>query len=267
VGDGLFKSENGGKSWIEINNGVGPDATCETLAIDPQDSRVLYAGCRSYAAPHGRLLKTTTGGSRWISSDNGVPSGQEISRLVIDHFDPRVVYAGTTAIDYRERGYVLRSSDSGTSWERYDNGLPAVSGFVVVEADPNCPNGVYVAAANVVRRRRAGAPWEQVGSNQLPGAVTSLAFDRANPRRLLAGTSLGVFEIEQLETGCDDTRSCFGDCNLDGEVTVDEIVTAVGAALAGGVAGCPAADADGNNEVTVDEIVSMVGSALGGCGH
>lgn len=59
---------------------------------------------------------------------------------------------------------------------------------------------------------------------------------------------------------------CAGDCNRDGEVTVDEIVLAVNSAL--GVAGaraCAMADQNADGEVTIDEIVAAVQAALGSC--
>jgi hypothetical protein len=59
---------------------------------------------------------------------------------------------------------------------------------------------------------------------------------------------------------------CVGDCNLDGMVTVDEIVTAVNIALGQRLVGdCPSADGNLDGQVTVDEIVTAVNNALNGC--
>src|SRR6185295_19966287 len=59
---------------------------------------------------------------------------------------------------------------------------------------------------------------------------------------------------------------CTGDCNLDGQVTVDEIVTAVNIALGMRPVGdCLAADSSGDGQVTVDEIVTTVNNGLNGC--
>jgi len=60
---------------------------------------------------------------------------------------------------------------------------------------------------------------------------------------------------------------CPGDLNGDGETTVDEIVTAVNAALngcTGTVSSCPG-DLNGDGATTVDEIVAVVNAALNGC--
>lgn len=59
---------------------------------------------------------------------------------------------------------------------------------------------------------------------------------------------------------------CFGDCNGDSHVTVDEILTIVNIALGTAVlAECPAGDADGSGQITVDEILLAVNNALNGC--
>lgn len=60
--------------------------------------------------------------------------------------------------------------------------------------------------------------------------------------------------------------TCVGDCNGDGQVTVDEVVTGVNIAL--GVvpaSACAAFDGNGDGTVTVDEILQAVNNALNGC--
>lgn len=59
---------------------------------------------------------------------------------------------------------------------------------------------------------------------------------------------------------------CEGDCGVDGEVTVDEILRLVNIALGSGdVATCTAGDRNGDAQITVDEIVTAVQRALNGC--
>lgn len=59
---------------------------------------------------------------------------------------------------------------------------------------------------------------------------------------------------------------CAGDCNFDGNVTIDELVASVNVALGSGtLAQCVVADANSDGDVTVDELVSGVTAALQGC--
>jgi len=60
--------------------------------------------------------------------------------------------------------------------------------------------------------------------------------------------------------------ACVGDCNGDGHVTVDEILTLVNVALnATPLADCPAGDANDDQEITIDEILRAVHNAVSGC--
>ncbi len=59
---------------------------------------------------------------------------------------------------------------------------------------------------------------------------------------------------------------CFGDCNDNDAVSIDELVRGVSIALgAAAVAQCPRFDANGNNEVSISELVQAVNAALAGC--
>ena len=59
---------------------------------------------------------------------------------------------------------------------------------------------------------------------------------------------------------------CAGDCNDNGTVTVDEILTMVNIALGNAhVDDCLAGDVNGDGQITVDEILRAVNNALNGC--
>jgi hypothetical protein len=61
--------------------------------------------------------------------------------------------------------------------------------------------------------------------------------------------------------------TCAGDCDSDGEVGVNELLTIVRIALgADDVAACPAGDVHGGGTIQVDEIAAAVYRSLRGCG-
>lgn len=74
-------------------------------------------------------------------------------------------------------------------------------------------------------------------------------------------------DISLLEnTGTPPTPSCVGDCNGDGEVSINELITGVNIALGSApVSSCEAIDENGNGEVTINELISAVNNALTGC--
>jgi hypothetical protein len=74
---------------------------------------------------------------------------------------------------------------------------------------------------------------------------------------------------EQLSVALNRTAvACAGDCDGDGRVTVDELVTGVNIALdRAAIDACRALDTDSDGRVTVDELVRAVGNLLRGCGE
>jgi len=60
--------------------------------------------------------------------------------------------------------------------------------------------------------------------------------------------------------------ACTGDCNGDGEVTVNELITMVNIALGtANVSTCLAGDANSDGQITINEIIAGVNNALNGC--
>jgi hypothetical protein len=60
--------------------------------------------------------------------------------------------------------------------------------------------------------------------------------------------------------------ACLGDCNGDGEVTVDELIRGVNIALGSlPLSECPVFDGNEDGSVTVDELITAVNNALSGC--
>jgi cysteine-rich repeat protein len=75
------------------------------------------------------------------------------------------------------------------------------------------------------------------------------------------GDSLATIRLAATSTSV-----CGGDCNENGQVTVNELVTAVNIALGTSpVADCPAADGDSSGSVEINELVTAVNHALSGC--
>ena len=59
---------------------------------------------------------------------------------------------------------------------------------------------------------------------------------------------------------------CAGDCNGDGEVTVDELIIGVNIALdTASLSRCSALDTNHDGIITIDEIIAAVNTALNGC--
>jgi hypothetical protein len=59
---------------------------------------------------------------------------------------------------------------------------------------------------------------------------------------------------------------CPGDCDGQGEVSIDELMMGVRAALGdAALEECPSVDSNNDGEITVDELISAVNHSLAGC--
>ncbi|HEY0555221.1 MAG TPA: hypothetical protein VGG20_13215, partial [Thermoanaerobaculia bacterium] len=87
--DGLFRSDDGGRTWIPAGDGI-PQATPVTaIALDPVDRDVLYTGTL-----RNGVFKSVDGGLTWEPLGTGL-EGFGVRFLVIDPRDRSHLYAGT----------------------------------------------------------------------------------------------------------------------------------------------------------------------------
>jgi photosystem II stability/assembly factor-like uncharacterized protein len=121
---GLFRSEDAGATWREINNGV---LYKDIWALVQQPTTgVLYAG----TSPAG-VFRSDDRGETWIACESlwQLPSTREwrgpvapyISRLkdlTVSDDDPQFVIGAI------EEGWVIRSQDGGATWQQMDQGVP-----------------------------------------------------------------------------------------------------------------------------------------------
>ena len=147
AGVGLYKSVNGGDSWIgPIGKSAFNARAIGSIAIDPTDSNTMYVattravrgissvtgGAVSLApgAPPWGLYKSSDGGVTWTLIFNGAASvvgckkpqnvatnltpcsPRGVRRVVLDPSNPHIVYASAYA-----KG-LWRSKDSGTTWQQ-----------------------------------------------------------------------------------------------------------------------------------------------------
>jgi photosystem II stability/assembly factor-like uncharacterized protein len=194
---GIFKSVDGGANWISISPTLEPGLFTASLAIDPHDSRTIYAG--GFSPNHspgfvGEILKSVDGGASW--KPFGFPSW--VRRVVIDPQGPDNVYA--VAVNR-----VFKSADGGASW--MDLGVPIDSigdcdeclAVGVLAVDPQLPDTVYAGGyVGVLKSTDGGATWKTANSG-LPwppktfDGVGALVIDPHNSNNLYATMDGQVF--------------------------------------------------------------------------
>jgi hypothetical protein len=175
-GDGVYRSEDGGKSWK--NMGLKRSEHIGRICIDPRNSNVVYVAAQGPLwGPGGDrgLFKTTDGGKTWknilsVSENTGVTD------VVLDLKNPDVVVAATyqrrrhvfTLINGGPESGIQRSADGGLTWTKVTSGLPSVDmgriGLAVSGADSRVIYAIVEAAlrkGGVFRSADFGASWEK----------------------------------------------------------------------------------------------------------
>lgn len=164
---GVFKSIDGGETWNFIEGGGN------VLVMDPTNSNILYAA-------GGDLLKTIDAGATWSL----VESISAVGPLAISPFNANVLYAGTG-------DGVFKSIDGAATWSPTDIDSP-VSALLV---DPSNENIVYAGSNGngVFRSIDGGVSFVRMGSPRR-GIVFSLA---KSGDKLYAGIDLGGVSVSR----------------------------------------------------------------------
>ncbi len=152
-GDGVYKSEDGGKTW----KNMGLDKTFQTgaLAIHPENPDVVWVGSlgRLWGPnPERGLFKTTDGGETWkkvlfVNDVTGVIDvqvnpGNPDEMLVATYERKRDGFDGNDPEQRFGAGAgIYKSTDGGESFQRITEGLPSCKmgriGIDYFESDPN----------------------------------------------------------------------------------------------------------------------------------
>lgn len=164
MGDGVYKSVDGGKDWKNV--GLKSSEHVGKVLVDPRNSDVVYVAAQGplWAAGGDRgLYKTTDGGKTWkavltISPNTGVTD------VVFDASNPDILYAASyqrrrhvyTLIDGGPESAIYKSTDAGATWTKLDhkNGLPKEDmGRIGLAVGRKNPNIVY---ATIESTHKAG---------------------------------------------------------------------------------------------------------------
>lgn len=131
-GDGIYKSEDGGKSFK--NMGLTKSEHIGNIAIDPTNSDIVYVAAYGPVWSNGGergIYKTTDGGKTWKQILN-VSEHTGFNEIHLDSNNPSILYACAhqrrrhewTYISGGPESAIYKSKDAGANWEKLTNGLP-----------------------------------------------------------------------------------------------------------------------------------------------
>lgn len=151
-GDGIYKSLDGGKSFV--NMGLGKSEHIGNIIIHPTNENIVWVAAYGpvwSAGGERGVYKTTDGGKTWertlfVSDETG------ISEIAIDPVNPDILYAAAHQRRRQEWTYIgggpestlYKSTDGGKTWWEINSGLPkGEMGRIGIAVSPADPNYVY----------------------------------------------------------------------------------------------------------------------------
>ena len=182
-GDGVYKSNDGGKSWDNV--GLKNSEHIGNIIVHPKNSNIIYVSA------YGPLW--SKGGERgvYMSKDGGktwkrvlyIDEHTGINEIHMDPKNPKTLYA--TAHQRRRHVYtyvgggpgssIYKSTDGGSSWKKINKGLPNVEiGRIGMDISP-VNNNVLYAIVEAADRKGGFYKSEDMGESwsKQSGKVTS----------------------------------------------------------------------------------------------
>jgi len=214
---GVFRTTDGGKTWTKVLF-VDENTGCSDMAVDPNNSRILFAGMwqivihtwgRTSGGPGSALYKSTDGGVTWKKLEgHGLPHppvgriavrvAQKDSNRVYALFEtgdgvPNSENPGSPAVE-GQLGQLWRSDDGGDSWQLV-NSDRRIRGrthyYTREEISPDNENELYFFQAAVAKSLDGGRTFTKM-AEQPAGDHHEMWIDPTNGDRMAVVSDGGI---------------------------------------------------------------------------
>lgn len=215
-GDGVYKSEDGGKSFT--NMGFKNSEHIGRIIIDPRNSHVYVAAQGPLWGPGGDrgLFKSTDGGKTWdtclyVSANTG------ITDIVMDPRNPDVLYCASyqrrrhvfTLINGGPESAIYKSTDAGKTWNKLSGGLPSGDvGRIGLAISPVKPDIIYAIieaqgeTGGFFRSTDRGASWSKMNNYKTESAqyYNRIFCDPVNPDKVFSVETVTKYTLDGGKT-------------------------------------------------------------------
>jgi photosystem II stability/assembly factor-like uncharacterized protein len=175
----VWKTANGGSTWQNVSDGL-PGTMLRSIAIDPVNPNILYAGTEYKNGLTMGLYKSDDGGQSWVQVIN---NGHYYFDIDISKSDPNII----SVIAGPQQG-IYRSTDSGITWQF----IPSSADLMNIDTDPNDFTTVYgVGYHGIFKSTNGGVNWEAINKGLYAQSITSLLYVPQNNNSIFATTVYG----------------------------------------------------------------------------
>ena len=166
---GFIASEDGGRSWSQLAEGVGGPVDFHQMDVSPVDPKTIYG------AYTGQLQVSRDGGRNW-EVIGPAPEGQ--IDLAASSKDPNLLYAATQV-------GLLKSDDGGMTWQ---DAYWLRQAATMVHVTPDGAVYAFLVGTGLIRTTEPKLTWQTVGGSFGEEYVLHFAVDPATEGQLYAVT-------------------------------------------------------------------------------
>lgn len=114
---GIYVSRDSGRSWRLSNDGLPEMCSINRIAMDPNNSKVLYAASNICGKVKGGLYRSENSGEKW--SKINIPSIiTSVNNVFIDKNTKSIFISCGARTGTKKEGGVWRSNNNGKTWEK-----------------------------------------------------------------------------------------------------------------------------------------------------
>jgi photosystem II stability/assembly factor-like uncharacterized protein len=201
IGDGLFKTTDGGANWQKI--GLDSTEHISKIIIDPNDSKTIYVAAPGplwSTSTHRGLYKSTDAGKTWkkalyVNNETGCAD------IAIHPTNPKIIIASFWQFRRKPFAFesggpgsaMFKSTDGGETWTKISKGLPEGNlGRIVLSINPSKPAEVLAIVEakipGLYLSKDEANSWEKLASTEnitaRPFYFSTLVFDPKDPKRV-----------------------------------------------------------------------------------
>jgi hypothetical protein len=138
--------EQGSGPWRDVTNPAWPSTAIGSLAVDPRNPRIVYAGTGyddvddSSGQPGAGVMKSTDGGRTWmpLAGSRSMMQGYAVTGLAVEPHNDKVVIAAAN-------NGLFRSADAGQTWREAQSIKPGGDGIAEVHLAIDPATGMLLA--------------------------------------------------------------------------------------------------------------------------
>ena len=186
-GNGLYKSEDAGETWINI--GLEDAGIIAEVAVNPNNNQIIFAASMGLPFEESNdrgLYRSLDGGQNWeqvlfVSDDAGIID------IVMNPNNPDIIFAAawdrirnnTESVIYEDDSKIYRSIDGGDNWTLLTDGLPTFDqgriGLDISQQNPNKVYALYVGQDShiqgIYKSENSGNTWTSINSDPITEAL------------------------------------------------------------------------------------------------